>query len=424
MKTNNNSTDKLFRRLQLKFTLIVSGICIALMTVCMAGAISASLINMEVNIVSVLARALNSPISAIFPDKIPDNADASDREKDILPECAVAVVYCGEIYAVKYDYLTDGEMLGAIIEADNGNSDISIDGRRYRLASDEKEWAGDVVKVYAVYDYTNILQNFLAQVAVLAFALVGLGVVVSLLTYMISGNVLSPARESLIKQKDLIANAGHELKTPVTIINANLDVINADSNLSIEENRKWLSNIELQTKRMSALITELLEMSSFESAEYRPDIKTFDLAQLVEGACLSFEAACFERSIALEMSVECETIVTSDEKAWGKLVGILFDNAVKYSEDGGRINVSLKMTGVKKKKQVEFAVTNGGATIPPEEIDRIFDRFHKVGNGSNSFGLGLAMAKTICLNMGGKISCQSADGVTTFTVSAPAVMKA
>ena len=397
--------------MQLKFTIIVSGICIALMTVCFVGAVSASLISMELGINTVLERALSLQIV----DEDPDETGNSD-----IIQCSVAIVSGGEITAVKYDYLTDAELLAAISEARDGKRDVSLNNRRYRMAvREDYDLLGRRVFVYAIYDYTNSLQNFLVQLAALAFALVGLVILVSLLTWLISGKVLAPARESLIKQKDLIANAGHELKTPVTIIGANLDVINADGTTTVEDNRKWLDNIDAQTKRMSSLITELLEMSSFESAEYRPETKTFDLGQLVEGACLSFEAACFERSIALELSCEDDMTVTSDEKAWNKLIGILLDNAVKYSPDGGRINTSLGITGAKKKKQIVFSVTNGGQTIPQDELERIFDRFHKVGDNSNSFGLGLAMAKAICQSMGGKITCASADNTTTFTVVTP-----
>lgn len=407
----NNVTDKMFRRLQLKFTLIVSGICIALMTVCFAGAISANAINMEIGISAIIDSALASPLSSAFPD--------GETESGELPQCSVVIVSGGEYITVsKYDYLTDGELRGAVSAAADGLTEITIDGQCFRLGTRTGDIAGRRCVVYAVYDYTAIKNTFIVQLAALVFALCGLILFVSLLTHMISGRVLSPARDSLVKQKDLIANAGHELKTPVTIIGANLDVIRADADLTVADNSKWLDNIEAQTKRMSSLITELLEMSSFESADYKSEITTFELGALIEGACLSFEAACFERGIALEMACE-EATVSGDEKAWGKIIGILLDNAVKYSDDGGKISVALSVIGSKKKKQAEFSVTNGGRTIPPEEIGRIFDRFHKVGDSSNSFGLGLAMAKAISDNLGGKITCASVSGVTTFTVTAP-----
>ena len=244
------------------------------------------------------------------------------------------------------------------------------------------------------------------------FSFIGLAAVLTLFSYMMSGFILSPARDALVRQKDLVANASHELKTPITIINANLDVIkNAPPDA---DNSKWIANIEAQTRRMNNLIIEMLEMSSFESDAYKPEITEFDLGELAEGSCLAFEAACYEKGIGVEYESEGSTVIRSDEKGWSKLIGILMDNAVKYTPERGRIIVRLE----RRKKSVCMTVSNDGE-IPSDKIDKIFDRFYKAGDNSGSFGLGLAMAKVITGGMNGNISCTSGNGRTVFTVCVP-----
>mgnify|MGYP002556174707 FL=1 len=430
---NVSVADRLFRRLQIKFTAIVSAICVALVAICFVAATVANLVNMELSINDALDSALDSSWESLLPDgEEPDAENSSD--------CAIIIVSGGSVIASSlYTYMDDQTMYSLVNSAARGETDVEYDGRNYRMAmrqtSDRFLPARGMT--IAVYDYTVRRHAMVMQNVALSFALGGLAILLVLLSYLISGSVLAPARDSLVKQKELIANAGHELKTPVTIINANLEVINADPELTVKEDRKWLDNISAQTARMSSLITEMLEMSGFEAAEYVPDIREFDLGALAEGSCLSFEAACFEKGASIQLSRDENMVVAADERGWNKLIGILLDNAVKYSPVGGKITVELRADCKQLKERkptrrgkarptargtVTFRVTNGG-TVPPEETERIFDRFHKISDRSDSFGLGLAMAKTITENMNGKIRCESADGKTTFTVTAPVTMK-
>ncbi len=405
---NNDVPGRLFHRLQIRFTVILTVICSVLIAITFGAAVLVNVTSLEIGISSSLETALSFPFDFDMNDD--PNFDA----------CAVAVVTDAGTFEIRrYDHMTDNDFGALITTAINGETNVNKSGRSYRIASREIDYMGYGGTVYAFYDCTYRLHVFFVQFIVMCATFAGLIVMLALFAYVISGHMLSPAHEALVKQKDLVANASHELKTPITIINANLEVMRSDVDSTIGDNDKWLGNISSQTERMHSLVTEMLEMSSFESAEFRPSFAEFDLAELVEGQCLSFEAACFERGIMLEFRSEEIPTIVSDERCWIKLTGILLDNAVKYSADGSKIDASLAVSGTKKKRMAHFSVSNTGKTIPPEEIEFIFERFHKVGDNSDSFGLGLAMAKTLCENLGGKITCTSLDGVTSFTVNIP-----
>lgn len=436
-KKKSTVAYKLFRRLQIKFTVIVSALCIVLVSICFVATSILNVVSMEMNIKMSMDAALDTPISQLIP---PEGTTIERPES--LQDCSILILVDGEIIATSYYIPLDEETIVALFgNFERGEKDVTINGHNYRMDYKKIQIGHQSGHLVVIMDYTDRSESVAFQGFVLLVGLLAVSVLLVLISWLVSGKVLSPAREAIIKQKDLIANAGHELKTPVTIVNANLDVINSDPQATIEENRNWLDNIHAQTTRMSTLITEMLELSSFESAEYKPEEKEFNIGKLLEGNCLYFEAACFERGLILELLCDRNTKVYSDTNAWTKLIGILLDNAIKYSPDNSKVIVSLNLKFIKKAsrhkflhrvkanakqtKKTEFvrcnavlSVTNDG-TIPPEETERIFDRFHKVGNRSNSFGLGLAMAKSITEKMNGKIKCESENNVTTFSVTVP-----
>ena len=409
-----SATEKLFRRMQTRFTVLVAVICFVLVSVSFIAMTIVNTVVMESSVNGIMIEAMR------FAEGIYLDSDAADEnespEEGPMPDCLVVVEHDGEydiIGALGSEItLTDDDLRTLMAAAMSGSDGIDLGDLRVRIRADIDGTGTRGYNVYAFYDFTDRYSIYVTQTLGMLFSFIGLACLLSLFSYMMSGVMLAPAREVLVRQKDLVANASHELKTPVTIINANLDVIkNAPSDA---DNSKWIANIESQTKRMNSLIIEMLEMSSFESNAYVPEIREFDLGELTEGYCLSFEAACYEKGVSIAYECEGSTVVRSDEKGWSKLVSILLDNAVKYSPDNGRIDVNI----VRKKKHVYLNISNDGE-IPKDKIDKIFDRFYKAGDGSGSFGLGLAMAKVITAGMNGSITCGSSDGRTVFTVCVP-----
>lgn len=402
-------TTRLFRKLQTKFTVLVAVICSVLVTVSFVAMTIVNTVALEMSVSDMMDEAVRVVIDGIgFP---------GNETGVIGDECLVIIDRGGNEFAMLGSLggtePTEEQTEELLSAAYRGESSVRLDDMLIRIRTRiiEPPESGRL-GIYVFYDFTDRYSLYVTQTLGMLFSFLALALILTTFGYMMSGIVLAPARDALVKQKDLVANASHELKTPITIINANLDVIkNAPMSA---DNEKWIANIETQTKRMNDLIIEMLEMCSFESDAYKPEITEFDLGDVTEGCCLSFEAACYEKGVGIKYEGEGNTVIRSDEKGWTKLVGILIDNAVKYSPDGGRISVNIE----RRKKHILLYVGNDGE-IPADKIDKIFDRFYKAGDGSGSFGLGLAMAKVITGGMNGSITCASRDGRTVFTVTVP-----
>lgn len=402
-------TSRLFRKMQTKFTVLIALICLVLVTVSFVAMLIVNTIIMEMSVNDMMDEAIGIALEDMAKPPSEDE-EGSDSDCLVVLDRSGEFLVFGELGGDVT--LSDDDLKELISAAIRDEQSVRINDMVVRVRVLRDEDSIGRFSVYAFYDFTARYNIYVSQTLGVMFSFIGLSVILTLFSYMMSGFILSPARDALVRQKDLVANASHELKTPITIINANLDVIkNAPSDA---DNSKWITNIEAQTKRMNNLIIEMLEMSSFESDAYKPEITEFDLGELAEGSCLAFEAACYEKGIGVEYESEGNTVVRSDEKGWSKLIGILMDNAVKYTPERGRITVRLE----RRKKSVCMTVSNDGE-IPSDKIDKIFDRFYKTGDNSGSFGLGLAMAKVITGGMNGNISCTSGNGRTVFTVNVP-----
>lgn len=300
---------------------------------------------------------------------------------------------------------------------DKKDDDTLVDPNDPSLPDDS--YVDIVVSIYnkyiAVYDYTAEQYTLTSLIVVLAITFALVVIAMYFLAYFLSGKVLSPAKNAYIRQKDLIANASHELKTPITIINANLEVMTQNKELTVQENAKWISNIQQQSIRMSDLVVDMLDLFRFESEHYQPENKVVNISRELAGMALSFEATCYEQNIEITTNISRNVVCMIDSKGFSKIINILLDNATKYCNVGGKISVRLYCLG----KNLFIEIANTGTAIPPEEVKKIFDRFHKFGDKSQSFGLGLAMARSIVQNMHGDIGCTSTDEITIFTVKLP-----
>lgn len=222
--------------------------------------------------------------------------------------------------------------------------------------------------------------------------------------------ITKPVAESFDRQKQFIADASHELKTPLSVIIASADAL--ESNPS---EKKWLDNIKSESDRMNRLVTDLLELAKSEEIKDKTEFAEGNLSKLVEKSVLTFEGVMFEKGVVLKDSIEDDITLYMNEYKIQQLVSILLDNAIKHSEKGSEINVELK-----KDKDILLSVTNKGEGIPKGEEEKIFERFYRAdearNRNENRYGLGLAIAKNIVLNHGGTITASSENGYTTFKV--------
>ena len=173
--------------------------------------------------------------------------------------------------------------------------------------------------------------------------------------------------------------------------------------------------IKSETEKMSKLITQMLYLAREDSREDPLQMTEFNFSEVTEGACLTFEALAFENNKLLETDICPDIYVVGDKERICRLMNILLDNAVKHSEENGRITVKLE----KIKNKLCLTVSNTGAQIPKEELDRLFDRFYRTDKSRNGdtggFGLGLAIAHKIAEQHGGTLSAESdSSGITSF----------
>ena len=222
--------------------------------------------------------------------------------------------------------------------------------------------------------------------------------------------------ESYEKQKQFITDAGHELKTPMTIISADADL----AEMECGENQ-WLADIRRQAQRLTGLTNDLIYLSRMEEEQPRLQPIEFPLSDVVEEMVQSFAAPAQSQGKELSVTIQPMLSCTGDEKAIRQLVSILLDNALKYSPAGGRLAVKLEKQG----RSIALTVSNTAAQLlDRDKLPHLFDRFYRTDQSRNSqtggYGLGLSIARSIVLAHKGKIRAESADGNSlVITVNLP-----
>ena len=241
--------------------------------------------------------------------------------------------------------------------------------------------------------------------------LVGLGIILALLAKLITIWVTKPAKAAFDKQREFIADASHELKTPLAVIMASSDEISVD-----EDNQKYVDNIKYESDRMSRLISGLLDLSKIEEGVSRDSYKEENISRIVEKTCLVFEGVAFEQGVEIETEVEEGITFKCSKEEIEKLASTLLDNAVKHSFKETAVKVKL----YKQKNHIIMKVINKGEPIQEGDEERIFERFYRADKSrhrsDNRYGLGLAIAKGIVEGHGGTIKAYSENGETTFKV--------
>ena len=244
-------------------------------------------------------------------------------------------------------------------------------------------------------------RSFLATSAAVSAA--GL-LAVTLLLIFFSGRIVKPFSENYEKQRRFITDAGHELKTPLTIIDADAEVLEMD----LGEN-EWLGDIRTQTKRLAELTNSLILLSRMEEQPRMEKIE-FPLSNVVEETVETFQALARTRGKTLSSRVQPMLSMNGDEKAIRQLLTILLDNAVKYADEGGRIEAVLE----KQKNTLRLSVFNTAESVSRESLAHLFDRFYRAdasrNSGTGGYGLGLSIASAVVAAHRGKISASSPDG--------------
>lgn len=240
-------------------------------------------------------------------------------------------------------------------------------------------------------------------------------ILLSAAAYFLSGLIVKPIKDTFEKQKQFISDASHELKTPLTVISTNADVLSGE----IGDN-KWLNYIHDQINRMNVLVNDLLDLSRLENKTSNFIKTEFDLSQAVTNAALPFECQAFESNKNFVLNIDDGITVMGSEQHIKQMAGIFIDNALKYSKDGGTVRVSLS----KDDGKAVLSVYNTGAGVKDSEKNRLFERFYRSDESRNrttgGYGLGLAIAKSIIDKHKFKITVENEEGKSIcFVVAMP-----
>lgn len=248
----------------------------------------------------------------------------------------------------------------------------------------------------------------------------GLTVIVFfLLSLVFSKWALKPVEEAWEAQEQFVTDASHELKTPLTVILANVAILQAHPERTIASESKWLESTQNEAERMEGLVGEMLTLVQVEARVDAP-FEPVDLSDMVAGTTLQFESVAFEQNFKLESNIHEGITVQGDPERLRKLVDTLIENASKYVNEGGTVSVTL----ARENKNASLRVSNTGSYIHPDDLKRVFDRFYRTDKArtgdTGGFGLGLAIAREIARSHKGDIAAESSkESGTTFVATIP-----
>ena len=232
------------------------------------------------------------------------------------------------------------------------------------------------------------------------------------ITNKVTDKIVTPVNVSFEKQKTFVADASHELKTPLAIIVASFDEIKRNP----KKSKQMHENIINETKKMNELISLLLSDASYDSLKENL-FENKNLSKILELSILPFDAVAYEKNVKIDYDIKENIYMKLDENAIKELISILIDNAIKHSYENETIYIKLYL----ENNNIVFTVQNTGDEISKEDSKKIFERFYKIdksrNRNDNSFGLGLAIAKTITEKHNGNIGVESKDNKVIFKVT-------
>ena len=251
--------------------------------------------------------------------------------------------------------------------------------------------------------------------------LIGLGSFVGIffLSMGLAYWITKPVERAWNQQRQFVADASHELKTPLTVILSNTDMLLNQCTEADEHSEKRLGNIRAESIRMKGLVEDMLDLARSDAGRLKQQLAPVSVSDTVMDAVLLFEALVFERQKELQYQIEENLSVLGSGDRLKQLVEILLDNAMKYSPEQGCIWVKLEKNTA---KTLRLMVANTGDTMTPEQCRRIFERFYRTDparQNNGGYGLGLSIASSIVSEMGGKIWCESRNGINSFFVQLP-----
>ena len=280
----------------------------------------------------------------------------------------------------------------------------------------------DGVTRIALYDRNSDRTGVVLYLVYTLIALVVGSVSYLIISYILARVALKPVEESWNQQKQFLADASHELKTPLSVIMANTEIIASHGDETVESQMKWIENTRSESERMAGLVNDLLFLAKNDDG-LKSQMEVVNLSEIVETIVLSHEAVMYENGKVFSYDITPDLAVYGNDGQLKQLIAILLDNANKYSVEQGNIVLGVQNAG----KNALITVSNDCYELTEEQLKHLFDRFYTVDESRNKNtagnGLGLSIAQVIVNTHRGKIEVNYDSGRITFTVTLPLVKK-
>lgn len=403
-------------KLRKKFILVIMLCVMSTISIALGSLFVINYISYKRNVNNFLERELDT-YSGFREERLPDKNLHEDNEifsfnmfddkpVHFLPSVCITLDYSGSVIESKINYLelsdedidklantivTSKQKRGSVSSFGLEYLSITEDNYTYIVAADNSFESGNIRNLFILCIISFMISFFVF------FAI----------SVLLSTWILKPVEKSWQQQNRFVSDASHELRTPITVILANLNILSSKKDDLIKTQYQWIDNTKEEANRMKQLVDELLFLARSDDRQNKLVFSKIDLSELLLSRMLSFEALAFEKGIRLDYEIADGLYIIGHEGNVKQLISILLDNAMKYCGDKG--SVYLKAFSLKDRTYV--LIKNSGDLIDAEDLKHIFERFYRTDKSRSrtegGYGLGLAIAKTIVDNMHGKISVLS-----------------
>lgn len=403
-----------YRRRFVQFNMLLIGIILTVMTV----AVAVYMTNDYCSGLRVTMEQVVAPLRGFsLPQKGKPPQEKADGKEPEQKKNIVTVFYSPE----------DGSY--AVLSPDNPYPDDELQSILESVAAQEDEFgvlrqghvvfyrSGNAPCRIALASTDYITHSVLRLILVLALIWLLAMLLFLAVSVRLSALAARPLEEAMRREKQFVADASHDLKTPLSVILANSSILMENPEATVGSVRRWLDSTQDAARRMQRLITQMLTLADVERTDTAPASEPVDLSGVALKAALEMESVAYEKQVTLETALSEPCVVRGNTDYLQRIVSSLLENALKYEPKGGRVQLTL----AREKRKVTLTVRNFGSTISEADLPHVFDRFYRSDrsrrNESGSFGLGLAITREMVEKLGGEITAVSSpESGTTFRV--------
>lgn len=410
----------MIKKLRIKFIAVNMAIVVILLGTLFSFLYTSTRMELERNAETVLHEVSENPMQSMFPfNRFRDKPDGPDKRNRInLPYFVMQTNANGDLISIIGNYFDDAAEpdLLAVLNEVRERSETSGRLKDYHLRYLVSETPLGLQYAFVDTSAEEATLSHLLRECMLAGSAVFLAFL--LLSVFLSGWAVSPVKKAWQDQKQFVSDASHELKTPLTVIHTNAELLTSPDSTDADR-KQYTDNILVMCRQMRGLVEGLLDIARVDNGSVQTALQDMSLSRAVDDAILPFEPLFFEQELSLESHIQPDIHIKGSEGHLKQLVSILLDNAGKYASPLGKCEVTLEKYN---RTHCRLTVANEGDALSTEELENIFKRFYRGDRAramNQSYGLGLAIAQQITTEHGGKIHAESKDGWNRFIVELP-----